>query len=128
MRFLLARSTKTAHQFPEEHVGFGLLTNQLSSGINPWGYDMRFLFHDLGYLQSDTTVQVALSGSSANVRLMDAINYNRYRAGKTYRATSWYVSRSPFQVTTPHNGYWYVVIDRQGRSNRYVSSTAQILG
>lgn len=82
-------------------------------------------YYDLGHQVQGTTLQVALSGNSANVRLLDATNYQRYKSGKRYKYWGGHALRSPVTFTTPHTGHWYVVIDRGGYAGR-VTSTVTI--
>lgn len=46
---------------------------------------MRFIHHDLGNLRGGEIVEVTLRGSAANVRLLDASNFNNYKAGRRHR-------------------------------------------
>ncbi len=57
---------------------------------------------------------VTLSGDSVNVRLLDSANLAQYRNGRRHRAYGGHVTRSPYRMTIPRDGLWYVVIDRGG--------------
>ena len=61
----------------------------------------------------ENTVIVTLD-KQANVRLMDDINFQRFRGG---RQCTYYGGRavtSPFRVSPPHRGRWNLVIDLGG--------------
>lgn len=75
---------------------------------------MRFNHHNLGYIESGSVVEVTLSGSAANVRLMDTSNFNNYRSGRRHSYHGGLVTRSPFRVPVPRAGNWHVTVDMQG--------------
>lgn len=75
---------------------------------------MKFAYYDLGMLQRGDVVVVTLSGDSVNVRLMDPANYNAFQRGAHHRYVGGHVTRSPYRVTVPSDGHWYVTIDRGG--------------
>lgn len=87
---------------------------------------MQFIHHDLGYQQRGETVEVTLSGSAANVRLMDSTNFNSYKNGRQHRYHGGLATRSPVHLQIPHAGTWFVTVDMQGlRGN--VRSHARLL-
>lgn len=45
---------------------------------------MNYNVYDLGQLKTGQRVEVTLSGSAANVRLMDSSNYNNYKNGRVH--------------------------------------------
>ncbi len=49
---------------------------------------MQFTQYDLGQKQGGEVVEVSLSGSAANVRLMDSSNFQSYRAGRQHRTSA----------------------------------------
>lgn len=59
-------------------------------------------------------VEVTLSGSAANVRLLDNSNYARYRRGKDHRYHGGLARQSPVRMAIPSSGSWHVVVDMQG--------------
>jgi Domain of unknown function (DUF1883)/TIR domain len=73
----------------------------------------RFRQYDLGILKRGSTVVVTLS-SGANVRLMDSSNLSAYKNGRRHRYRGGLVDRSPFRITVPSDGHWYVTIDLVG--------------
>lgn len=74
---------------------------------------MQYSCYDLGKLEKGRIVEVKLS-SSANVRLMDTLNYNNYKKGKKHKYWGGYVTRSPYKMVVPSTAHWYVTIDLGG--------------
>ncbi len=76
---------------------------------------MNFVHHDLGHRSRGEIVEINLSGSAANVRLLDSSNFRSYRAGRKHRYTGGLAKRSPVRLQIPHSGHWHVAVDL-GRS------------
>jgi len=83
---------------------------------------MKFQSYDLGNRASGDTVRVTLSGSAANVCLMDSGNFQNYRSGHEFRYTGGYKTHSPVSLQVPHAGHWYVTIDLGGHVGSVRSS------
>jgi hypothetical protein len=75
---------------------------------------MSFNYYNLGHLQRGQVVQVTLSGSAANVRLMDSSNYSNYKNGRKHRYYGGLAKRSPVNLTVPSSGNWHVTVDMNG--------------
>ena len=75
---------------------------------------MNFTHYDLGNLKGGETVEVSLSGSAANVRLMDSSNFQNYRSGRAHRYYGGLITRSPARLAVPSGGHWHVTVDMQG--------------
>lgn len=75
---------------------------------------MRFQDYDLGYLRPGEIVEVKLSGSAANVRLMDYSNFQNYKAHRKYRYFGGLAKKSPIYLPIPRSSHWHVVIDMAG--------------
>lgn len=73
-----------------------------------------FIHSDLGSRQAGDVVEVTLSGSAANVRLLDSSNLSRYRRREDHRYYGGLVTESPFRLSIPSSGTWHVVVDMQG--------------
>lgn len=87
---------------------------------------MNFVHHDLGHRKRGEIVEISLSGSAANVRLMDTSNFASYRNGRQHRYVGGLVKRSPVNLQIPNSGRWHVAVDMMGlRGN--VRSSARIL-
>lgn len=76
---------------------------------------INFSYYDLGRIERGKIVEVKLS-AAANVRLMDSTNYSNYKNGRRHRYYGGYVTRSPYRVTVPSTGHWYLTIDLGGYS------------
>ena len=72
---------------------------------------MQYQVYDLHQCSRGERVQVTLSGSAANVRLMDSSNYNNYKHGRSHSFYGGLMRRSPAVLTIPRSGHWYVTID-----------------
>lgn len=86
---------------------------------------MKYGYYDFGNLQEGQIVEVSLS-KAANVRLMDSLNYNKYKSGRGHRYLGGYVTRSPFRLRVPNSGHWYLTIDLGGYSGN-VRYSARVL-
>lgn len=73
---------------------------------------MKFLHYDLN-LQPGDAVEVTLN-KQANVRLLDSINYGRYRRGQKYTYYGGCATISPYRLSAPRPGHWHLVIDLGG--------------
>lgn len=86
---------------------------------------MNFSYYDLKNLDKGQVVEVQLS-AAANVRLMDASNYTNYKNGRKHKYYGGYVTKSPYRITVPNSGHWYVTIDLGGYSGT-VRHNVQVL-
>jgi hypothetical protein len=82
----------------------------------------RFTYYDLGHRSSGEIVEITLSGSAANVRLMDSSNYQSFKNGRQHRYLGGLAKRSPVRLQIPHSGHWYVTVDLQGLQGSVRSS------
>ena len=87
---------------------------------------MKYNYHQYNNLQRGDVVEVTLSGSAANVRLLDSTNYQNYRSRRRHRYYGGLVKRSPVRIPIPHSGIWYVVVDMQGLRGTTKSSVRVI--
>ncbi len=88
---------------------------------------MQYSYYDLGQLDSGKIVEVTLT-KAANVRLMDSSNYSNYKYGKRHNYYGGYVKQSPYRITVPHSGHWYVTIDLGGYSGSLRHSVRVLSG
>lgn len=86
---------------------------------------MNFSYYDFGHLDRGRVVEVQLS-AAANVRLMDSSNYNNYKNGKRHRYYGGYVKQSPYRISVPSSGHWYLTIDLGGYAGK-VRHSARVL-
>lgn len=75
---------------------------------------LKFIHNDLGQRKRGEIVEVTLSGSAANVRLLDSSNFSAYKQGRKHRYYGGLVKRSPVKLQIPRSGHWHVAIDMQG--------------
>ncbi len=75
---------------------------------------MNFVHSDLGSRQAGDVVEVTLSGSAANVRLLDSGNFQNYRSGRAHRYVGGLAQQSPVRLVIPSSGTWHVAVDMQG--------------
>lgn len=87
---------------------------------------MQFVHHDLGYLNGGEIVEITLSGTEANVQLMDSSNFSSYKSGRQYRYVGGHTKSSPVRLQIPRSGHWHVAVDLGGYSGR-ISSSARLL-
>lgn len=71
---------------------------------------MNFL-HSRFHLEDGGSVCIDLHGAVANVRVMDDVNFQRYRSGKTHECFGGDHRESHAIICPPHGGAWNVVID-----------------
>lgn len=74
---------------------------------------MQHLYYDIGNQKRGATAVVTLD-KQANVRLMTASDYRSYKAGRRHRYHGGKVTKSPFSITIPSNGHWFVAVDLGG--------------
>ncbi len=87
---------------------------------------MNFNHYDIGYQQSGNVVEVTLSGSAANVRLMDGSNFQNYRSGRRHSYYGGLMRSSPARIAIPNSGSWHVTVDMQGLRGQTRSSVRVI--
>ena len=87
---------------------------------------MKFSHYDMGQLKRGQIVEISLSGSAANVRLMDSSNLSSYRNGRRHSYRGGLAKQSPVRLAVPHSGHWHVTVDMQGLRGT-VRSGARVL-
>ena len=87
---------------------------------------MNFIHTDLGNLDKGRIVEITLSGSAANVQLLDSTNFSNYKNGRRYRYIGGLAKRSPVRLATTHSGHWHVAIDMRGLVGR-VNASVKVL-
>lgn len=75
---------------------------------------MEFTHYDLGNKSKGDVVEITLSGSAANVRLMDSSNFQSYKNGRQHRYYGGLAKQSPVRLQIPNSGSWHVTVDMQG--------------
>lgn len=85
---------------------------------------MNFLQYEFN-LGSQDAVKIVLNGQ-ANVRLMDYTNFQAYRNGRQHRYYGGRATVSPYIVSPPYAGQWYLAIDLGGYGGRINASVSVI--
>jgi hypothetical protein len=75
---------------------------------------MKYLKYSLGTVDRGSVVEVTLSGTEANVQLVDSSNLSSYHRGDSFSYYGGHYTRSPARITVPRTGTWYVVVDLGG--------------
>jgi hypothetical protein len=88
---------------------------------------MKYQHYDLGNLNGGEIVEVTLSGTEANVCLMDDLNFCSYEAGRSFRHVGGHYKRSPVRLAVPKRGHWHVTVDLGGFGGS-VSSSVRVVG
>ena len=87
---------------------------------------MRFTQYDLGFQETGSVVEVALSGTEANVQLLDSTALTNYKARRSYQYVGGHYRQSPVRLSVPHAGVWYVIVDL-GRYVGKVRSAVRVI-
>ena len=75
---------------------------------------MNYLKFDLGKAAEGKTVKVTLSGSMANIRLMNKSNMYNYEHGHDYTSIDELAQKVLTEIRIPENDHWFVVVDLKG--------------
>jgi hypothetical protein len=89
---------------------------------------VNFTKYDLGHLERGQIVEVTLSGSAANVRLMDSSNLSSYKNNRNHRYYGGLATSSPVRIPVPSSGRWYVTVDMMGLRGTVRSSVRVLPG
>ncbi|SIR19257.1 protein of unknown function [Rhizobium sp. RU35A] len=77
------------------------------------GPAFRFTHFDLKEQRAGTVVEVTLSAVN-NVRLMTAVNFQRFTERLDFKFAGGVAKKSPIRLAIPDNGHWHVIIDGEG--------------
>jgi hypothetical protein len=75
--------------------------------------NFRFTHYDLKLQRAGTAVEVTLNGVN-NVRLMTAVNFQRFTERLDFKFIGGVAKRSPIRLVVPENGHWHVIVDMEG--------------
>ncbi|MBW6420247.1 DUF1883 domain-containing protein [Rhizobium sp. XQZ8] len=81
----------------------------------------RFTHYDLKPQRAGTTIEVTLSAVN-NVRLMTAVNFQRFNERLDFKYVGGVAKRSPIRLVIPENGHWFVIVDMEGHHGLAESS------
>ena len=85
---------------------------------------MNFLHYDF-QLSSSDSVRVALD-KQAIVRLLDDMNFSKYKRGQRHTHHGGLAKQSPIYLQPPCAGHWHVVIDLGGYSGTVKASVSVV--
>ena len=74
---------------------------------------MRFLHYEVK-AGPGQIIRVTIS-TEADVRLLDGLNFAKYRLGKSFEETAGPETHGPVRFMPPFQGVWHVVVDMGGR-------------
>ena len=87
---------------------------------------MNYLHYELN-LNINDIVEVTLD-KQANVRLLDDLNYSKYRHGDKHTYYGGLAKKSPVHLSPPRPGSWHIVIDLGGNAGTVNASVRTIKG
>jgi hypothetical protein len=87
---------------------------------------MNFLHYDLD-LSTGDLVEVTLD-KQANVRLLDDLNFAKYKRGEKHSYYGGRATKSPIRLHPPHAGHWHLVIDLGGYPGTVRASVRTVKG
>ena len=83
---------------------------------------MKFIHTDLGMLNGGEIVEVTLSGSQANIKLMTSSNFQLYKSNRNHNCYVGLATKSPVKIPIPSAGHWHITIDLGGYPGTIESS------
>lgn len=73
---------------------------------------MNYLHYDFNLNIND--IVVVTLDKQANVRLLDDLNYSKYRHGRKHIYYGGLAKKSPVHLSPPRSGHWHLVVDLGG--------------
>jgi hypothetical protein len=83
--------------------------------------NFRFTHYDLKALRAGMTIEVTLNAVN-NVRLMTAVNFQRFTEMLDFKYVGGVAKRSPIRLVIPENGHWHLIVDMEGHHGLAESS------
>lgn len=85
----------------------------------------RYSHYDLGEQRAGTTIEITLT-AVANVRLMNADNYQRFTETLKHQFVGGVAKKSPVRLTVPASAHWHLIVDMEGHNGLAESSVKMI--
>jgi hypothetical protein len=85
----------------------------------------RYTHYDLGEQRAGTAIEITLS-AVANVRLMNAPNFQRFTETLNHKFLGGIAKKSPIRLTIPEPAHWHLVVDMEGHTGLAESSVKMI--
>lgn len=73
---------------------------------------MKYSYKDGNFKKGDI-LNITID-RTVNVYLMDNINFSRYKNNNSFEYYGGVANTSPYNITVPNTGHWYIVIDLAG--------------
>jgi len=86
---------------------------------------MKFLHYEVTTETGDA-ILVSLSGTEANVMVMDDSNFRSYRSRSSFKYFGGHYKKSPAVVRPPNSGHWNVVVDLGGYAGK-IEASVQVI-
>ena len=77
---------------------------------------MQYQIYNLNFQKRDSVVEITLT-AAANVRMMDAMNYDLFKNKQQHKYFGGFVTVSPYRMAIPWDGHWVVLIDASSDPN-----------
>lgn len=85
----------------------------------------RYTHYDLKDLRAGTVIEVTLT-AVANVRLMNAPNFQRFTETLDHKFVGGVAKKSPIRLTIPESGHWHVIVDMEGHKGMAESNVKMV--
>lgn len=85
------------------------------------GPNFRYTHYDLQPQRAGTTIEISLNAVN-NVRLMTAVNFQRFTELLDFKYTGGVAKKSPVRMTIPESGHWHLIVDMEGHAGLAESS------
>ncbi len=82
-----------------------------------------YWFTDMGNLKAGNYVEIRMN-MAANVRVMNMEAFENYKKKMPHDFIGGYVRFTPYAVTLPADGHWFVAVDRGGRPGTVTASVS----
>ncbi len=73
----------------------------------------RFTHYDLKLQRAGTVIEVTLNAVN-NVRLLTAVNFQRFTEKLDFKYVGGVAKKSPVRLVIPENGHWHLIVDMEG--------------
>ena len=87
---------------------------------------MSFLKFDLGKQKKGRLVKVTLTGSIANVFLLNNSNMYNYEHGHECQSFGGIAKNALVEMKIPENDHWFIVVDKKGLSGAEGKTDASV--
>lgn len=75
---------------------------------------MKYTYKDGNFRKGD--ILIITVDRKVNIYLLDSTNFQRYKNGNGFEYFSSSANGSPYNITVPMSGHWYIVLDLGGGS------------